>query len=130
MALTNEQIEERINQQSTQINKIDTILELQRGLTYEVKNLALRISGVENTLESIDNKLTSQTEKISKIEGFLEGQNANIQKIPDLSEKVGELKNWRPIALVVIGGLMTLSVGVVTPDFSQINLKAQSRDKK
>jgi hypothetical protein len=30
-----------------------------------------------------------------------------LDKIPDLSEKVGELKNWRQIALIIITGVLT-----------------------
>ena len=51
---------------------------------------------------------------MGRLEGILEKQQDDIKRIPDLSEKVGELKNWRQIALVVIGGLITVSVGVVT----------------
>ncbi|NJK47383.1 hypothetical protein HC931_03555 [Candidatus Gracilibacteria bacterium] len=40
----------------------------------------------------------------AKIEGRLEEWKPSINKISDLAEKVGELKNWRQIALVVITG--------------------------
>ena len=33
-------------------------------------------------------------------------QNA-INKIPDLAEKVGELKNWRQIAIIIIAGTIS-----------------------
>jgi hypothetical protein len=40
----------------------------------------------------------------AKIEDRLEEWKPSINKISDLAEKVGELKNWRQIALVVIIG--------------------------
>ena len=32
---------------------------------------------------------------------------ASVQKIPELSEKVGELKNWKQIGIVVITALIS-----------------------
>ena len=43
---------------------------------------------------------------MSKIEGLWEGQNTNVQKNPDLIEKVGELKNWRQIVIIILTGLV------------------------
>ncbi len=43
----------------------------------------------------------------AKMEGRMEEWKRSIDKIPDLAEKIGELKNWRQIAFVVI----TASVG-------------------
>jgi hypothetical protein len=39
---------------------------------------------------------------VGKIEATLQGQQTLIQKIPDLAEKVGELKNWKQVGLVII----------------------------
>lgn len=39
---------------------------------------------------------------VEKIEATLQGQQMLIQKIPDLAEKVGELKNWKQVGLVII----------------------------
>jgi hypothetical protein len=35
----------------------------------------------------------------------------SIQKIPDLAEKVGELKNWRQIAVIIITGTVGTILG-------------------
>ncbi|MDJ0508823.1 MAG: hypothetical protein QNJ64_06185 [Crocosphaera sp.] len=166
MSLTNEHIEEKINQQSEQIaridhdlkevvskvnnqseqiNKIDTILENQKQSTQQINDLDKRMIGIEGTLKNIESLLKSQesyiqkipelTEKVngieiniakidtkiesqqqstqnldkemSEIKGLLEGQKSNMQKIPDLIEKVGELKNWRQIFFLLLTALVT-----------------------
>ncbi len=114
MSLTNEQIEEKINKQSEQIaridhdlkeviskvnnqseqiNKIDDILENQKQSTQQINDLEKRMIGIEGTLKSI--------------ESTLKLQESYIQKIPELSEKVGELKNWRQIFIILITALIT-----------------------
>jgi hypothetical protein len=43
---------------------------------------------------------------MSRIEGTLLGQQPYFQKIPDLAERVGELKNWKQIGLTLSGALL------------------------
>ncbi len=50
---------------------------------------------------------TELREKLNSVNARLDSQDKAIQKIPDLAEKIGELKNWRTIALVVISGFIT-----------------------
>ncbi|MDJ0718647.1 MAG: hypothetical protein QNJ54_31215 [Prochloraceae cyanobacterium] len=39
---------------------------------------------------------------------------ASVQKIPDLSEKIGELKNWKQIGVIVITALISaISTGTI-----------------
>lgn len=38
----------------------------------------------------------------AKIDGFNE-RSKSIDKIPDLAEKIGELKNWRSITILILG---------------------------
>ncbi|MEG3435726.1 hypothetical protein V0288_01220 [Pannus brasiliensis CCIBt3594] len=40
----------------------------------------------------------------AKIDGFNE-RSKSIDKIPDLAEKIGELKNWRSIAISILGAV-------------------------
>jgi predicted component of type VI protein secretion system len=58
------------------------------------------IHDIKITLVKVD-------EKITNLDKRLDSQDKSIQKIPDLAEKVGELKNWRSIALIVISGTIT-----------------------
>jgi hypothetical protein len=72
--------------------------------------------------QSIDleilNKLNKITEDIGEIKtdvavikARLDGQQKAIDKIPDLAEKVGELKNWRQIAIIIITGTASTVFG-------------------
>lgn len=59
----------------------------------------------------VEDKISDLDHRISRLEGTLQGQQPYIQKIPDMAEKIGELKNWKQIALTiggaVIGGVIT-----------------------
>lgn len=54
----------------------------------------------------LESKITDLDNRISKLEGILQAQQPYIQKIPDMAEKIGELKNWKQIALTIGGGLV------------------------
>jgi hypothetical protein len=83
----------------------------------ELKDLInSRFDDVKQELNGIDKRLTV-------IENRLEDWKPTISKIPDLAEKVGELKNWKQIGLVfvtavissifsgTIGGVVDWSIG-------------------
>ncbi|MBW4535610.1 MAG: hypothetical protein KME09_16865 [Pleurocapsa minor HA4230-MV1] len=64
------------------------------------------------------NKLNKITEDIgviktdvAVIKARLDGQQKAIDKIPDLAQKVGELKNWRQIAIIIITGTASTVFG-------------------
>ena len=46
-----------------------------------------------------------------EIKGRLAALESSSQKIPDLAEKVGELKNWKQIGLTLIGAILG---GIIT----------------
>lgn len=48
---------------------------------------------------------------MASVKGKLESQQAYISKIPELAEKVGELKNWRQIAVIIITGTASTVFG-------------------
>ncbi|MEA5535170.1 hypothetical protein [Crocosphaera sp. XPORK-15E] len=65
---------------------------------------------LETIQKDITQKIDKQSEEITTIKATLQAQQPLIQKIPDLAEKVGELKNWRQIVFIalttVAGGVM------------------------
>ncbi len=72
----------------------------------EVKTDNTRLSG---KIEQMSGQIEQMSEKIinleigqAKIETRMDEWKTGIDKIPDLAEKVGELKNWRQIALIII----------------------------
>jgi hypothetical protein len=64
---------------------------------------------IDDNQTRTEEKLNALGDRISKLEGTLQGQQPYIQKIPDLAEKVGELKNWRQISI----GVVLASVGAI-----------------
>ena len=72
------------------------------------------------TEQTIIKKLDVISQDISKIKtgiavinARLDGQQKAVNKIPDLAEKVGELKNWRQIAIIIITGTASTILGWV-----------------
>jgi predicted nucleic acid-binding Zn-ribbon protein len=68
----------------------------------EIKDLIAALSGQMTTLQK---EIADLRVSVGKIEATLQAQQQSVQKIPDLAEKVGELKNWRQIALTLGGAL-------------------------
>ena len=55
------------------------------------------LANIDNRLERIETTQSELKESIIKIETTSQIQQPYVQKIPDLAEKVGELKNWKQI---------------------------------
>ena len=68
-------------------NKIDT-------LGQDIKQ---ELSIIKQDISDIDKRLIV-------IETRIDEQKSSLSKIPELAEKVGELKNWRQIAIIIITG--------------------------
>ncbi len=75
------------------------------------------------TEQTIIDKLDGISQDISKIKtdiavisSRLDSQQKAVDKIPDLAEKVGELKNWRQIAIIIITGTASNVLGWVLKD--------------
>ena len=74
---------------------------------------------ITNGFAHVESKITDLDSRISKLEGALQAQQPYIQKIPDMAEKVGELKNWKQIGVTligaVIGGFITYLAKIPSP---------------
>jgi peptidoglycan hydrolase CwlO-like protein len=71
-------------------------------------------SDIKETNKKIDNlssEITDLKIDIAGMKGKLESQQGYISKIPELAEKVGELKNWRQIAIIIITGTASTVFG-------------------
>ena len=64
------------------------------------------IQEIKDILANIQTQIVDLKLSVGKIEATLQAQGPSIQKIPDLAEKVGELKNWKQIGLTIVGGLI------------------------
>jgi hypothetical protein len=57
--------------------------------------------------EDADNRFTAIENRLTVIETRLDEWRPSISKIPDLAEKVGELKNWKQIGLVFVTAVIS-----------------------
>ncbi len=69
----------------------DLIINGQAEIKSDIKALSAKVDGVDKRLISIETRL--------------EDWKPSIDKTADLAEKVGELKNWRSIAFLILGAV-------------------------
>ncbi|GBF80426.1 hypothetical protein AsFPU1_1827 [Aphanothece sacrum FPU1] len=62
---------------------------------------------IEKGQGDLKEQLTSIDKRLTVIETRLEDWKPSIDKIPDLAEKVGELKNWRQIVIIALTALIS-----------------------
>jgi hypothetical protein len=65
----------------------------------DIKELKDLITGLR---EEVRLGFTEMKGELRNVDTRLKNLEATSQKIPDLAEKVGELKNWKQIAIVII----------------------------
>ena len=90
------------------------IQELKEFIKDGFNELDKKIDNKFNELDKkIDNKFNELDKKIIKLESDLQGMDkrmsnieSSVQKIPEITEKFGELKNWRQIAFIVIAAVV------------------------
>ncbi len=78
------------------------------GITYTFEEVLKRI---EDKLDKQSEEIATIKTEIATIKATLEAQQPFIQKIPDLAEKVGELKNWRQILIITITATVSGVIG-------------------
>ena len=101
VAITN-LINDRFNQLDRKLDS--TKAELKQDILRvegEVKALQVEIRGVEKTLHA---EIKGVDKRLSNVE-------AATIKIPEITEKFGELKNWRQTAFVIIAGVVSAFLG-------------------
>lgn len=89
----------------------------------DIKDLKDLINKRFDELKADGAKMSEQIKNLEigqgEIKGRLAALESNSQKIPDLAEKVGELKNWKQIGLTlmgaIIGGVITYFVKTPNP---------------
>ncbi len=80
-------------------------------LEQKIDNLENKLENkIDNNQKEVNQKLDKQSEEITAIKATLQAQQPLIQKIPDLAEKVGELKNWRQIVIIALTATISASI--------------------
>jgi phage shock protein A len=105
-----------INLQQSLGTKVDALETKVDALETKVDHLNTKIDALETRVGTLDTKIDTVDKRLIIVETKVDSTNqrlstidTSIQKIPELTEKFGELKNWRQIALLVI----TAAVGVI-----------------
>jgi chromosome segregation ATPase len=86
------------------INIEQDLTEILKDLQSGQKEVLKEMSEIKSTINNIDKRLIV-------VETRLDEQKAAVGKIPELAEKVGELKNWRQIAVIIITGTASTVFG-------------------
>ena len=66
---------------------------------------------LKNQLTDLKEQLTAIDKRVAIVETRLEDWKPAIDKIPDLAEKVGELKNWRQFVIITITASISGFIG-------------------
>jgi prefoldin subunit 5 len=88
----------------------DYLDSFKQTITNRLDELGKGQAEIKERMTALEIGQTEIKGQIGIIDSRLKNLESSSQKIPDLAEKVGELKNWKQIALVVItaslGGLI------------------------
>ena len=90
-------IKDGFNELKGDINQLD------RKIDNKFHELDRKISEVKSELKQ---EISDIRGDIKTIDARFKNVETAIQKIPDISEKFGELKNWRQIAFIIIAAVV------------------------
>jgi septal ring factor EnvC (AmiA/AmiB activator) len=76
-----------------------------------LKEIKQDLSQINQKLDKQSEQIAKQSEEIATIKATLQAQQPFVQKIPDLAEKVGELKNWRQIVVIFVAASVSGVIG-------------------
>jgi hypothetical protein len=74
----------------------------------DIRELKDLIIGLD---KKIDVGFTKMEDELKNIDTRLKLLEANAQKLPDLAEKVGELRNWKQIAIIFFTTVVSGTIG-------------------
>ena len=83
------------------------IQEIKEFISNRFNQLDGKIEQVRDDIKGLDNRLRDLELSQAETKGRMDEWKTAIQKIPDLAEKVGELKNWRQTAFVIIAAVIS-----------------------
>jgi hypothetical protein len=85
----------------------DLINQRFNDLKFSFNEVDKRLTVIEKDVTDVKKDVTDLKIGQGEIKGKLAGVELNIQKVPDLAEKVGELKNWKQVGLIVITAFLS-----------------------
>ena len=82
----------------------ETKAELKQNITETKAELKQDISEVKGDIKALHVEIKGLEKRLSNVEN-------SAAKIPEITEKFGELKNWRQTAFVIIAGVVSAFLG-------------------
>ncbi len=97
---------------STEIQQLQELIqEGFKELKENINQLDGKIEQVRDDIKVINDRLRDIELNQAETKGRMDEWKTAIQKIPDLAEKVGELKNWRQTAFIIIAAVISAFLG-------------------
>jgi predicted nucleic acid-binding Zn-ribbon protein len=85
----------------------------------EIKDLitaqSVQMANMQSQFMDFQTQITDLKVSVGKIEATLQTQQLYLEKVPDLVEKVGELKNWKQVGLIVVTAMINSVVSGTFP---------------
>jgi hypothetical protein len=92
---------------ATQKQVTDMTLEMRANHAQLDKKMDVGFADLKGQINNLESKLEG---KIAVCNSKLVGLESTASKLPDLAEKVGELKNWKQIAIVIFTASVSGSI--------------------
>ena len=97
---------------STEIQQLQELIKDGfKELKENINQLDGKIEQVRDEIKGLDDRLRDIELSQAETKGRMDEWKTAIQKIPDLAEKVGELKNWRQTAFIIIAAVISAFLG-------------------
>ena len=99
------QLDKKIDSKFNELDKkIDNKFnELDKKIDNKFNELDKKINSVEASLKQ---EITEVRGELKVIDARQKNVETSVQKIPEITEKFGELKNWRQIAFIIIAAVV------------------------
>lgn len=99
------QLDKKVDSRFNELDKkIDNKFnELDKKIDNKFNELDKKINSVEASLKQ---EITEVRGEIKVIDARQKNVETSVQKIPEITEKFGELKNWRQIAFIIIAAVV------------------------
>ncbi|AFZ52217.1 hypothetical protein VKI21_01300 [Cyanobacterium aponinum UTEX 3222] len=81
--------------------------ELKDLINLKFQQMDSRFDHMEAKIDKLEANYISLDKTVTKIEAKIDTMKPVFDKIPELSEKIGEYKNWKQISIILLTGFLT-----------------------
>ena len=87
-------------------NDLQELKDLIKAQSSQISTIQSQFTSMQSQFTDFQTQITDVKISVGKVESTLQAQQLYLQKMPDLVEKIGELKNWKQIGLTLSGALL------------------------